>query len=199
VSIMLISLEDAKTFLEIDNSSYDTLLTNLIVFVSDRIQTFLNRKLKKEERTQYFQAGRRRYYLSAYPVDITSTITVVVGEETKTEDEDYYIWDDIGVVEFREPTTYVGPKQVAVTYTGGYNATTITVSGSVQEIYLSTIPDSLKYACLLQVAFMFRRRRDIGLNSVSMPDGSINVQSPTDLLPEVKNILKSYRKTPSEC
>jgi hypothetical protein len=51
-------------------------------------------------------------------------------------------------------------------------------------------------AVIMQTAFIFRRRKDIGLSSISLPDGSISVVAPTELLPEVKAVLKEYRRTP---
>ncbi len=66
-SIQLVSLSNVKAFLEIDSSvtTYDSLLNSLIIFTSDRIQTFLNRQLNKIQRTQTFDAGYKKYYLQA--------------------------------------------------------------------------------------------------------------------------------------
>lgn len=198
-SIQLCSLAEIKAFLEIETATttFDALLNSMIKYVSDRIQTFINRNLRKEQRTEYFNAGKRKYYLSAYPVDTSSTITVVLDDTTETINDDYFIWADEGLMEFDWKTSYIEPKQLYITYTGGYASSTVSISGSVEDILLA-VPDGLKYACVLQTAFMFRRRKDIGLSSISMPDGSINTMLAADLLPEVKNILKSMRKAPTD-
>lgn len=199
MSIQLASLAEIKAFLEIETSvtTFDSLLNSMLKYVSDRIQTFLNRNLKKEQRTEYFNAGRRRFYVSAFPIDTTATITVVLDTTTETINDDYYIWADEGLLEFDWKTSYIEPKQLYITYTGGYASSTVSISGTVEDILLA-VPDGLKYACILQTAFMFRRRKDIGLTSTSMPDGSINTMFASDLLPEVKNILKSFRKAPTD-
>jgi hypothetical protein len=196
---MIISVDEAKSFLEIEPSvtTYDTIVGNLIKYVSDRFQLYLNRKLLKESRTDYFTAGKQRYYVDAYPIDATITPTVMLDDNEQVINDDYYVWYDSGLFDFDFKTSYIKPKQLSITWTGGYPATSTVIGGSSENILLE-VPDSIKYACTLQVAFMFRRRRDVGLSSVSMPDGSINTITPTDLLPEVKKILNHYRKAPME-
>ncbi len=200
MSIMLVSLATTKAFLDIDSAKtdYDSLLVTIIKHVSDRIQVFLNRKLNKEERTQYFQAGRTKYFLEAYPVDSTASLTVTLDDTVQTVNDDYWVWPDLGLVEFDYDTSYIEPRQLYITYTGGYLATATSIGVGSTETVLLQVPDSIAYACMLQVAFVFRRRKDIGLNSVSMPDGSINTMYAADLLPEVKNILSHYRKIPTD-
>ena len=184
--MMLVSLTEAKAFLEIATATtdFDSLIGQIIEYVSDRIETFLNRDLTKSYYTSYFDSGRRKYYLNAYPIDATAVITVTVDGTTQTEDDDYYVWDDEGLVEFSWTTTYTDPKQISITWLGGYSVTTISVA-SVSKDILATIPDSIKFACLLQSAFVFKRRKDIGLTGVSLPDGSFNTMFSGDCQPEV--------------
>lgn len=195
-SLMLVSLSEVKAFLDITVTDYDSLINTLIQNVSDRIQTFLNRQLLKEQRTQYFTTGRRKYYVSGYPVDNTATITVVVDTSAQTVNDDYYLWADDGLFEFEYTATLTQPKEMSITYTGGYPGSLTMVGG--KATYVLSVPDAIGYACLLQVAFIFRRRKDIGLTSISMPDGSVSTLYAGDLLPEVKNILKMYRKSPMD-
>jgi hypothetical protein len=196
LAIQLVSLSNVKAFLEVSGTEFDALLNILIGYVSDRIQTFLNRGLQKVERTEYFEAGRRKYYLQGYPVDSTVTITVTLDDNAQTVDSDYFLWGDEGLIELYVKSLYIEPKQLSVTYTGGYNASE-TVIGN-KTTYCLTVPDAIEYATMLQIAFVFKRRRDIGLSSTSMPDGSIATFYSGDLLPEVKNILRMYRKAPCE-
>jgi len=201
---MLTSLATVKAFLEIesDKTDFDSLLVTTIKFVSDRIQTFLNRKLEKAERTQYFQAGRKTYFLDAYPIDSTASVTVTLDDTVQTTNDDYWVWPDLGTMEFNYAPSYIEPRQLYVTYTGGYAATDTAVGMSgistITETVLLEVPDSLAYACMLQSAFVFRRRKDIGISSMSLPDGSFNTMYAADLLPEVKNILRMYRKIPTD-
>lgn len=204
MSIMLAPLATVKAFLEIESekTDYDSLLVTTIKYISDRIQVFLNRQLAKEERTQYFQAGRKTYFLDSYPVDSAASITVILDDTAQTINDDYWLWPNSGTIEFDYATSYIEPRQINVKYTGGYAITDtmvgITGITTITETVLLVVPDSIAFACVLQTAFTFRRRRDIGLSSTSMPDGSINTMYAADLLPEVKQILKQYRKIPTD-
>ena len=204
MSIMLVPLATVKAFLEIDaaKTDYDSLLVTIIKYVSGRFETFLNRKLQKAERTQYFDAGRTKYFLEAFPIDSTASLTVTLDDTTQTVNDDYWVWPTLGLLRFDYSTSYTEPRELSVTYTGGYaiTDTAIGISGisTVTETVLLEVPDDLAFACLLQTTFVFRRRKDIGLSSVSMPDGSINTIFAAELLPEVKRILMTYRKIPTD-
>jgi hypothetical protein len=71
------------------------------------------------------------------------------------------------------------------------------IGNKTVDILYDTVPEGITYATMLQVAHMFKRRKDFDLNSISMPDGSIStLAGGGDLLPEVKKVLGMYRKTP---
>ena len=181
--MLLASLSNTKLFLEIQVATHDTLLSLLLAQISKRVETFLNRDLEKKARTVYYDAGRKLYFLSAYPIDSTAILTVIDETTTRIINSDYYVWYDEGLIDFYTIPTYNRPKQIAITWTGGY-------------VNTNAVPGDIQLAVIMQTAFVFRRRKDIGLTSISMPDGSISVNAPTELLPEVKAVLKSYRKTP---
>ena len=90
MSIMLVSTEDVKLFLGLKTEDeHDDLIELIIEQVSARIETYLNRELKAEERTKYFDAGKNSYSLPAYPVDTGETFTVNHDDVELTIDEDY--------------------------------------------------------------------------------------------------------------
>lgn len=181
----LVSLADVKAFLEKTDTEHDQLLTNLIEQVSARIERALNRNLTKAERTEYFDKGESVYLLSAYPVDEAADFTVILDGESQTKDEDFYLDPEKGLIEFAYGTGDYKPRALVVTYTGGYAED---VNGVLQ------VPKDLKRACLLQVAFEFGRRRDLGLRAVNVGDGSINVYEPARFLPEVREILDLHMR-----
>jgi len=187
----LVSLIDLKTFLEKTDSTHDDLLGLIIDRVSLTIENYLNRNLLKAARTAYFDAGRIYYYLPAFPIDETATLTVTHVTTVQTKDTDYFVRANDGVIEFQKSSipSYTDPKELCIVWTGGY------ANAGEGNSECLEIPVDIQDAASRQCAYNFRRRKDIGITSVSMPDGSVT-KSPisTVLLPEVKDILRNYRK-----
>ena len=178
----LVTLATVKAFLEKTDLTHDALLNSIITQYSKRAEKFCNRLFEKVARTRPYNAGRKDIFLPAYPIDLTAALTVVLDDSTLTVNDDYYVYEDSGWIEFFSTPSYIKPKQLSITWTGGYAS--------------DGVPDDLQYALMKQIVFVFRRRKDVGVSSVSLPDGSLSVSFPDDLLPEVKQILKSYRRTP---
>lgn len=183
MAIQFVDKSSVKAIMEKTDSTHDTIITSLIQYISKNIETYCNRSFKKESRTEVFNAGRKYYFLSAVPIDSSVALIVTLTGAAQTINSQYYLWDDLGLIEFITSPTDTTPKAVSITYTGGYTETDS----------ILTVPDDLKHACIEQTIFLFRRRKDIGLSSVSMPDGSINVLSPNDWLKSVLGILNHYR------
>lgn len=162
----------------------DALMVEILKQVSSRIDTYTGRLFQKAARTIKYNGGRRIYQLAAFPVDTLAALTVTVDSAAQTKGTDFYLWDAEGRIEFVYEVPVTFPQILSVTYTGGYAADTLDVLA---------VPDDLKRACLMQAAFEYRRRRDIGLKSVGMSGGNITVNDPVALLPEVKAVLDSYR------
>jgi hypothetical protein len=59
----------------------------------------------------------------------------------------------------------------------------------------STFPRGLKRALIMQLSYNFRRRKDIGLTSMSYPNGSVGKFSSDRWLAEVMDVLNNYRRT----
>lgn len=185
----LITLTEIKIFLEKADTAHDSLLSLFIEKVSKRIETYLNRKFTKASYTEYFNCGKRRYFLSAVPVSDNPPPLVTHLNSTLTENSDYYIWYDEGIIEFTSPVLSLIPKSLKCVYTGGY------ASDATSDVL--KVPDDIKYACILQVAADFRNRDNLGLQSINLPNGSMAIAA-NELLPSVKQILKQYRLSPNE-
>lgn len=184
--MMLVSLGDLKEFLGITTTQFDTLLTNIIEGMSAQMEKRLNRGLRSEERTRAFPAGLAVYSLPAYPVDTSAPLTVTVDGVARTQGVEFRLWAESGMMEFREPTLATFPGDVQITWTGGY----VETAGVLQ------VPDDLRAAAQAQCSYLFRRRDDLGLTSVSMPDGSVGISAPAGLLPGVEQVLGLYRRHP---
>jgi len=182
----LVSIDDAKIALEKTDSTHDELLDLIILGLSDRIEAALNRKLEALSRVEKFQGGQTYLGLQAFPVDLTKPFTVKFNGSAMTIDDDYYVDAGNGIITLHLELPPWPPMVTEVTYTGGYSPDA--------EGILTNIPSGIKRACLMQTVFEFRRRKDIGLTGVNGPDGSVTKFSAFELLPEVKDLLKLYRK-----
>jgi hypothetical protein len=185
--LQLVALSDVKSELGITTSDYDSLLNLLIDGVSGLIEDYLNRKLTYAQYTEYFDGGRKLYYLTAYPVDTGQSFTVTVNDYTKTSGTDYYLWDEEGLLEFISEPSDSKPRTVKVVYTGGY-----TESGGVLSV-----PDSIKRVCMWEVIKSYRNKDKIGLRSVSYPDGSVTTIDTYVLSGEARALLRKHRKIPT--
>ncbi|MCJ7747933.1 MAG: hypothetical protein MUP27_09320 [Desulfobacterales bacterium] len=69
------------------------------------------------------------------------------------------------------------------------------VAWSLGASYIAgTLSKDLKRALIKQITYAFRRRKDLGLMSVTYPDGSINKMSVDEWLPDVEKVLDRYRR-----
>ena len=185
----LISRANLKTYLSIAATTYDDLLDLIISQTSARLQKYLNRKLKKQEYTEYFNIpiSRKTFNLRAYPIDLTEDFTVTQYDVEDTINVDYFVYEDKGIVQYyTERTRCSEPKCMKFVYTGGYEEL------YTDSEYVLDVPDDIQRAAMIQSAYDFKRRKDIGLTTTTTPDGSISKANDT-LLPEVVDILKSYR------
>lgn len=191
----LIDIELVKQFLGKTDTGYNDLLQTLIEQVTGAFETYTGRKFEAIERTKYFTVGPRNFLLPAFPVDLGETFTVTVNDETQVIDDDFFVWEDQGRVEFLRktatdplalsPPATPKPKAVVIVWTGGWVAD--------GDGLLQSVPQDFQKACMMQVAFEFKRRASIGLTSLSVPDGNVSVMAPTDLLAGVRTILDSHK------
>ena len=181
----LISVADLKKFLgDETGAKQDALLNTIIEGVSQRFENFVGRKFEQEERTDYFRGGRTNFFVAAYPIATAESVGVTIEDSAKTENLDFWVHHERGVIEFVAQVSKGDPRSIAITYTGGFAAK----SGVLQ------VPDDLKLACTMQSAFAFRRKRTLGVKGVNMPDGTMTINEPDALLKEVKETLKSYKR-----
>jgi len=193
----LTTLTWVKALLEQPEDDWDGLITDLIGAVSQRCASYCNRDFTRRERLEYHDGGGLYLYLKGLPV---ASIDSIYGSDT-------WEWDTgnlipagdfklllAGMVGYRYGTWPYGHKALKVTYTGGYDAF-FEGEGSPPEGY-NPPPGDLEMAARTQVAYDFRRRKDIGLESVSFPDGSIQKVNSGEFLPSVKAVLDRYRIRP---
>jgi hypothetical protein len=197
----LVTVEEMKNYLEVEAAitDFDLALPLYTQSVTDRFEQFLNREFFKKSRTRKFNGGRKLYPLPAYPIDLNITPVVTVDGDGKTLDSDFFVYEEEGdgYIELKYSSSTLNPQNVVITWTGGWETSDEVIESNTYKIY-QDIPGALKRACFMQTAFEFKRRKDLGLSSISMPDGSISTLKPAEFLPDVKQTLGAFRKLPSE-
>jgi hypothetical protein len=96
--------------------------------------------------------------------------TILVSREASNWNYDRYTFGSHGSF-----------QTVKVTYDGGYSA--------------ANIDSDLKVAIVMQSAYVYRRRSDLGMSAKTFHDGSFTLKMSTDeFLPEVKDKLGRFRR-----
>jgi len=174
MSIELVSYADLKSLLDLEDAAITDYpaLDVLRGSVTSAFEAYTGRLLEPIARTKSIYVGQQStamIRLDAIPISSVASLTVTIAgdAETYTENDDYEI-AEYGL------RLYSGVKNavVAITYTGG----------------ITTVPDTMNRAALLQIAYEFQSKDQIGAESVSTEGGA--VQRPAlGLLKEVKRLL----------
>src|SRR5438477_526515 len=199
---MLTQLNTVKSRLALTVTDYDDLLTSAIKAVSDRFDKECNRNFSRTAAaTHEFDSSDTEILPPSYPVE------AVTKFELKTNETDGWI-EQTGVqylirrqcaMSLSSPLSTINsqPSTCRVTYTGGY-----VLPGDPDPDYQpSTInqpptrlPDDLEQAAVEQVAYWFRNRDSTGLLRVWPHDGTYEAFLQSDLLLEVRAVLKKYER-----
>ena len=148
---MLATVEDLKTYLNINHGNNDTDLWAAVVAASKWFETQTGRSLAS---TSYVEiqdgAGGRAIVPSYYPVISVSALTIngeAVTLSTGYGVQGYYV--NGNVIRLRDQFVSEGQGNVSVSYVAGY----------------ATIPDDVRAAVVEVAAVMFRERDRIGQQS----------------------------------
>jgi len=200
ITRQLCTLADIKDRLGIgvDNTEYDSMLNRIILGLEDVFNGETGRKLlmTNADVTEYHTGSGRYLQLERYPViSITSvreSALYTFGDESAlTADTDYRLVRDgkNGIIHRIGFKWSEFDDAIQVIYRGGYcGADEMPGEGE------HALPADLREAAILQASFIYKRRNDIGLSSVSAEGGSISKFSAMDLLPLVKETLNRYRR-----
>lgn len=179
----LVSLDDCKSYLEIDDTDDDNIIGYLMNVVSKLFDTYTDRTLVAADITEYHEGyGTDTLFLNSYPVNsTTSTIEVyrdadrVFGTETKIDGGNLFLDADAGKL------VYVGSRfdrPIKVVYNAGY----------------TTVPYDLRGAALEALGVLYKRRQE-GRFDTSTYSRDVASYTYLDQFPHtVMNTLKRYRR-----
>lgn len=188
--ILLASIDDIRSYPGMGTASQaDTVwISMLIGGFSQMLETRTNRKLEYKAYTEYASPApcTRFVQLLGFGKD-TGTITYVredldgvFGNDTLIDASDYNFDPETGLLARRYTYWLPGFRSVKVSYTGGLIAAD------------EETPADLKMACVMQVAFWYQRRNELGLTQRTMQGGSVSIQGSSKILPEVEDIINNY-------
>lgn len=203
---MLITVAEAKSFLQITGTTYDTLITGYVGYVTAEISSYLGRNLEStaytnevlqyesatfdlDENTPFDLASPQRVVnLKNYPVATvsgTAQLSISYDGVALVPDDDYKVDTDTGTVFlYASPSDY--QRKLLATYTAGY----------------STVPDDIKLVALMGVKDLFRSggvtaQGDLNVTSKSVGDFSVNYSQIQDTKAYITGnslILSKYMK-----
>jgi len=184
----LCTLDDVTNYpgLETIKANDKDWLERLIRGFSGRAEAFTSREFNKEIRTEQLSPNISSHViqLRAYGTGTVTTVHEdydrVFDASTLVDAEDYY-WDaETGQLSRDGGTFFPGRGVVQVVYDAGLGTT------------VDDVPEDLRMAAILQCAFWFQRRNELGLTQRTQTGGAISVNSPSKLLPEVEDILWTH-------
>ncbi len=182
------SLAALKMYLEEQGTNFDPLLSQILDDVSARMQAALNRILVTGTYTEYYPTPCKVLYVKARPVSVFTS----VGFQDNPIETDYYDTDlELGAIYFDDWVTDVETMRgMKVIYTGGYAygvapAETDVLTAAATDLHLVRLAGAVKK----QAAKEFLRRKELGISSLTMPDGSISSLEFLPWLAEVRDVI----------
>jgi len=175
----LTTLDSVKSFLEINNTDYDTLLETLINGISLFIENYIGYPIKQASYTENvkgFEINQmgKQYFLKKKPVQSLTSITK--EGTTLTSDDDYLFIKSQGRIIFSDSLDIDDEDDFVFTYSAGY----------------SEVPSDLKMVCE-QLVSMFFKHRDLSMTSTNT-QGIAKSVDPSKLPQVVKRTLDLYRR-----
>lgn len=179
----LISMEDAKAVLKIQNDQDDAVLEMQIEGVSKAVDAHLDRHLRslEYEDLELDGSGTRRLQLPNWPV--TDLEEIFLDGLELTEGLDFELDYSTGVLTLIEEGAVwtAGPKTVKLSYTAGYA--------------LAAIPKDIRMAAVTQTAYEFKQfiGQAWGVESRGQAGSNVSYEK-GGLLERVKALLEPYRR-----
>src|SRR6266568_3948337 len=191
---MLTQLSTVKSRLALTVTDYDDLLTNAIKAVSARFDKETNRTLSRTtSATHEFDAADTEILPPCYPVESVTKFELKSNETDGWSEQTgvQYLIRRQCVISLSSPlcTPNSALCTARIQYAGGY-----VLPGDTPSAGQTALPDDLEQAAVEQVAYWFRNRDTTGLLRSWPRDGTYQVFLQSDLLLEVRAVLKKYER-----
>lgn len=187
----LCEIASVKVRLDITDTDSDALLTTIVNGVSAAIESYLDRKLFAEERTEYHTVADPTgpILLRSYPITAIASVKNDTswdwGNATALDATDYDFDSESGLLHIQGRLAR-GPRSVQVVYTAGL----ATSAADVESNY-----PNLSVACAMQSAEEFLRKEAQGDVSFNLSDGGGTMnRSALEMLPSVVQRLAPFRR-----
>ena len=186
--INLTTLDEVKGWIQAINTDDDQNIEDRIVEVSARAQQFMNRDMELKSRVELHDGGRSMIFPREVPVititEIRTSSSLDFGSIGFVVPALDYTLVNNGWDIFHTTFWPGGRFGVQLTYMAGFLDASDT---------LSLLPADLRKATAKQVAYEFKNRKTIGLETVDLADGTLT-KSENMFLPAVASVLKTHRK-----
>ena len=193
---MLTQLNTVKSRLALTVTDYDGILTSAIKAVSERFDKECNRNLARTIAAAYeFDANDTEILPPCYPVESVTKFELKANETDGWSEQTsvQYLIRRQCVISLSTPISYqlstINSPIARITYIGGY-----VLPGGTPAAGQTALPDDLEQAAVDQVAYWFRNRDSTGLLRIWPHDGTYEAFLQSDLLLEVRAVLKRYER-----
>lgn len=194
----LCTLNDIKQRLGKTDTADDELFNQIILGIESLFDDYTGRRLIQPTVavTECYTGEGAYLQLQRYPVILISSIKEALDYDFDSIDalvanSDYRILKDglKGILWRILGKWSTVPGSIQIIYRGGYCP-----AGQTPAENETAVPSDLREAAILQACFLFKRKDDLGLSSVSFQGGSVSKFADIELLPMVKQVLDSYKK-----
>jgi hypothetical protein len=182
-----------KIFIKEESTDHDALLGQILDDVSSRMAGALNRELRQGTYTEYYPTPCKSIFVKARPVTVFTSVNF---QDNPISSEYYDVDLELGAIYFDDWVTDAETARgMKVVYTGGYtyavapNETDVLTAAGT-DLHLVRLANAVKK----QSAKEFWRRKELGLATLTMPDGSISALEALPWLPEILDVIAQEKR-----
>jgi hypothetical protein len=188
------TLDDVKNTNDpvINTEDYDEVLTMILNGLGETFSKQCNRLFVANTYTELFKGGGEYLWLRENPIRQINNIWVDEdaewGDSSIINPADYLLMDEgkIWSLYFTVRPLYYSSPTIKVEYEGGYDPLEV-IDGDY------SIPADLKLAFVRQAQYDLKRRKDMGIATVTFKDGNVIKQPLVEMLPQVETVIQRYR------